>query len=172
MPQPTVEDILAQLEAEEQGEETGTNDAGNQPRESSVIKQLRTAVKARDKAAKAAEERAAVAEEALQARVQAETSRILSGAGLSPRQAEVFLKAYGEATPENLTEFRKDVLGVTTPAPQGEASAEEFAPTGPVSGGGEGEKPLSKSEFEALWRRDPVEADRRAAAGEVDFYRP
>ena len=167
----TLDDMLARLAAEEADEDTDSGGAPDPaPRESSVMKQLRAEIKRRDKAAKAAEERATKAEEELTKRVEEDNKRILGGAGLSPRQQEVFLRAYGgDVSSESVAEFKKDVLGVAPPAPAGEEEPEEFRPTGAAGAAAGGDGLLSRKEFEDLFRKDPVKANELAAAGKVKF---
>lgn len=99
-------------------------------------------------------------------RVQEDSTNALKAAGLSPRQAEVFLKFYGEVTPEAISEFRRDVLGN---APAGEAAPEassEFRPTGSVGDSGGGDKLLTREQLRDLSPEEQIEAVR---AGRVQF---
>ncbi len=170
MPQGDLESMLATLAAEEAGEDTDDDGAADSaPRESSVMKQLRAEIKRRDKAAKAAEERATKAEEELVKRVEADNARILMGAGLSPRQSEVFLRAYGEVTPENVAEFQKDVLGGAPPATEEQVRGEEFRPTGSAGAGAGGEKLPTVDELNEISKNDPAKALELLRSGKVQF---
>lgn len=166
---PSLEEMLAAIAAEDSGEDTVSDDTEDTPRAkpNSAIKQLRDHAKKLEREANAAAKERDELRAWKEQRVQEDNANALKGAGLSPRQADVFLKFYGEVTPENISEFRRDVLGVT--GEEAPTPPEEFRPTGAIGAFGQAEKPLTRSEFEALWRKDPVEADAKASAGLVDF---
>lgn len=166
---PSLEEMLAAIAAEDGDQETVSDDTNDAPKaqQSSAFKQLRDHAKKLEREAAAAAKERDELRAWKESRVQEDNSNALKGAGLSPRQADVFLKFYGDVTPENIAEFRRDVLGaeVEETAPP----EEEFRPTGAVSAFGQEEKPLSKAEFEALWAKDPAKARAVAAAGRVQF---
>lgn len=164
---PSLDEMLAAVaQAADDSEDTDADVTTARP--NSAIKAIRDHAKKLERELererKAREELSAWKEQ----RVQEDSTNSLKAAGLSPRQAEVFLKFYGEVTPEAIAEFRRDVLGN---APAGEAAAEagpEFRPTGSVSDSGTG-KILSRSEFEQEYVSNPAAAQRAFEEGRVDF---
>lgn len=160
---PSLDEMLAAVaEAEDDGEDTGAEVTA--PKPNSAIKAIRDHAKKLERELererKAREELSAWKEQ----RVAEDSTNALKAAGLSPRQAEVFLKFYGEVTPESVAEFRKDVLGQA-----GEAAPDagtEFRPTGAVGDSSTEGKPLTLAELKALPPEKQVEA---ALAGKVQF---
>lgn len=169
MPARDLDDMLAQLEAEETGEGTDADDTG-QPKESSTMKQLRAEIKRRDAALKKAEARNAELEEKEAARLQADNVNALKSAGLTPKQAEAFLRLYDAATIENIESFKADVLAVDGVYRQQQSDAapgQEFVPSGSIGDSAGGQKFLSRQEFEELFARDQEAAQRAFAEGRV-----
>lgn len=160
---PSLDEMLAAMaEAEDGDEDTGTE--VTPPKPNSAIKQIRDHAKKLERELererKQREELTAWKEQ----RVAEDSTNALKAAGLSPRQAEVFLKFYDGVTPENVAEFRKDVLGQAGAAEASEGS--EFRPTGNVGDSGSEGKPLSLAELKKLSPEAQVEA---ALAGKVQF---
>ena len=169
MPQPELEDMLAALEAEEDGEDTDGDSAGK-PKESSTMKQLRAEIKRRDAALKKAEARNAELEEQAAARLQADNINALKAAGLSPKQAEAFLRLYDAATIENIESFKADVLAVDGVYRQQQSDAapgQEFRPSGSLGDSSGGKEFMTRQEFEELFARDQAAAQRAFAEGRV-----
>lgn len=163
---PSLDEMLAAVaQADDDSEDTGTDDTASRP--NSAIKQIRDHAKKLERdlarATKLAEELTAWKAQ----RTEDDNANALKQAGLSPRQAEVFLKAYGDVSPETIAEFRRDVLGSGT---AGEAASEdtgpEFRPTGSAGDSGQGEKPLTRDELRNLSPEAQIEAVR---AGRVQF---
>jgi hypothetical protein len=166
MPNPgdELQELLDSLEAEEADEEKGTTDKPKQ--ESSVIKQLRGHIRRLERDNKAADAEREELRKFRDETTAAMQSASLLAAGLSPRQSEVFLKAYDTVTPESIAAFKTEVLGAASSEGETEAT-ERFVPTGFV--GEYKPKPLSKVELEELWRKNPVKAQEMLAAGQVQF---
>ena len=133
------------------------------PKENATIKAMRDALKRQERELKKStselEELRKFREEA----VARERAQALATAGLSPRQSEVFLAAYGEVTPEAVAAFKSEVLGVTS---EGVTEA-PFAPTGFV--GEPQQETLDRKGFEELFRKDPAKARDLFAQGKVKF---
>lgn len=158
MPDQTVEEMLAALaEGEEQ------EAPSQEPKETNAMRQVREALKrAKATEAELRAERDQLAE-TLQAKVEAETTAALQSAGLSPRQAEVFRKAYDSVTPENISAFKAEVLGQAE-----EGAPAVFAPL--VLNGGEAPtKRYTRQEFESIMRSNPAQGTQIAEAGLVDW---
>jgi hypothetical protein len=123
---------LEALESEENdSEEEGK--APSAPPENSTIKAIRAEAKRAEKRAAAAEAEAA---ELRRFKEEAESERkqaALAAAGLTPRQAEVFLKASDEVTPEAIDAFKSEVLGVRAGSEDEGVPSAPFAPSGVVS---------------------------------------
>lgn len=163
---PSLDEMLAAVaQADDDSEDTDADVTTAKP--NSAIKAIRDHAKKLERELererKAREELTAWKEQ----RVAEDSTNALKAAGLSPRQAEVFLKFYGEVTPEAIAEFRKDVLGNV---PAGEAAAgapaPEFRPTGSVGDSGGGEKLLTREQLRDLSPEEQIEAVR---AGRVQF---
>jgi len=162
MPEPTVEELLAALA---EGEEQETP-PGDQAKDTNAMKQVREALKrAKASEAEVKAERDELAAK-LTARIEADTTAVLQSAGLSPRQAEVFRKAYDDVTPENVSAFKAEILG------QSEAEAATPASMVPLNLGGEkSAKRYSRAEFEKVMAESPDQGLAIANAGLVDFDR-
>jgi hypothetical protein len=128
--------------------------------ENSTIKAIRAEAKRAEKRAAEAEaelaELRAFKEEATQEKQQA----ILVGAGLTPRQAEVFLRSFDAVTPENVQVFKSEVLGVREAAEDesGLIDSQPFAPAGFV--GERSEKPLTRDDLKKLTPEQQIQAVR------------
>jgi hypothetical protein len=166
---PSLDEMLAAIAAEDEGEETETTEAAQAPapKSNSAIKAVRDHAKKLERELAAATKERDELRQRDEERTAAENARILADAGLSPRQADVFLKFYGSATPENVAEFRKDVLGAGSS--QEEEQRTEFRPTGPAGGEGLGEKPLTVEDLKKLKEEDPTKAWELARSGKVQF---
>jgi hypothetical protein len=175
---PSLDEMLAAIAADDDGQDTesyeDSTDSASKP--NATIKDLRAAIKRLERASNTAAKERDELRAWKEQRLEEDNVNALNGAGLSPRQAEVFLKFYGAVTPENIAEFRRDVLGAAPPA-AGETQVEEsdappvFRPAGP--GGttlyGQEDKPLSRAEFEEMWVSDNAKARAAMAAGKVAF---
>lgn len=162
------EELLAELELEEEKD----SEREPEPKESPNFKALRDAYKRQERELK-------TLREFRERTVQQERADALNAAGLSPRQAEAYLKMYDEVSDEKLTEFKSDVLGNTQPAPEvSESSPQAAAPNAQAfapSAGGEppGSKVYEFSEWQKIMKEDPVTGRQLANAGKVNWtYRP
>lgn len=167
---PSLEEMLAAIAADDAGEDTESEETVPTPRkDNSAFKQLRDHAKKLEREAAAAKKEAEELREWKQTREEQDKSSALAGAGLSPRQAEVFLKFYGDVTPENVAEFRKDVLGVGATPTGDQAPSEEFRPTGSAGFDAPGDKPLTMEEVKKLKEEDPDKALALLRSGNVQF---
>jgi hypothetical protein len=162
---------------EEAGEELspGAPKAGAGTVENSAIKQVREAQKAAEKRAKEAEARVAELEAFKTDAESKERMGTLTNAGLSPRQAEVFLKSFDEVNEENVQMFKSEVLGLGDTAQEGgtpehghsHPGPQPFAPTGFT--GERSVNAMGREEFEKLYTTNPAKAIELFESGGVDF---
>lgn len=158
-----IERLLADLDGEDEVEET-PDVSDNRPGKG--IKQLRDYAKKQEKEAakwrKQAEELTA-----FKATVEQERKvSTLTGAGLNPKQAEAFLRVYGEPSPENLISFKTDILGIA-PTSDEQVRSSGFEPTS-----GELEpssKVVSRVDFERTMRENPAKGWELLNSGKVQF---
>lgn len=158
--------ILALIEeSEETGEESVPDVPASEsaPKENATIRSIRAEAKRAEKRAAAAEAELAELREFRETTVAKLKADTLTSAGLSPRQAEVYLKANEDISPDAVAAFKKDVLGIVSEETEGEP----FRPTG--FAGESPDKQLSVKEFEAEWRKDPAKARQMALEGKVAF---
>ena len=153
------EELLADFDSEE---------APKQKQENSTIKQMRETLKQRETRVKELEERTARFE-----------STFLESAGLSEKQAKALRAAGYEASPEGITSFRSEVLGVAEEAPveaeaaddqqseEEEAPEPSFAPTATKGQTPAGKREVTSKDFLALLETDPGKADKLLREGRV-----
>lgn len=150
-------------------EEAGTAPAA--PAENSSIKAIREAAKAAEKRAREAEAQVKELAAFKAATEQKAREQTLVQAGLSPRQAEVFLKSFDEVSDENVQVFKSEVLGLREEGQEGAPASAPFAPAGFASERVEGQ--ISVKDFSAMMKSpNPAErakADELAKAGKVAF---
>ena len=156
-----IDDLLAGSDSED--EETEVSD--DRPRENSAVKQMRDHIKRLEKdlakTKKQNEDLVAFRQE-VTAR---ERNQKLLEAGLSEKQATVFLKSYDDVTPDAISEFKAEVLGL-------KSEGESDAPTGFTPTVGElepGSKQIPKAEFEAIMRENPAKGWQLLNSGKVKF---
>jgi hypothetical protein len=157
--------ILALIQAEEPSE---TEDPGEvappeKVGENATIRSIRAEAKRAEARAKQAESELAELREFRETTVAKMKADTLASAGLSPKQAEVYLKANEDISPEAVAAFKAEVLGIGEPTTDGEP----FRPTG--FAGESPDKQLSVKEFEAEYRKDPDAARKLALEGKVAF---
>jgi hypothetical protein len=162
--------ILALLAEEEEGAgEQGTEaSSGATPpeKETSSMRAVREQAKRLERELKKREEELASLREYKETAESKQKADMLLASGLSPRQSEVFLKAYDAVTEENVADFKASVLGA---AEGGDAGGEtqRFAPTGWA--GERADKPLTPAQLREIQAKNPAEAARLVREGKVAF---
>ncbi len=153
------EELLADFDGEE---------APAPKRENSTIKQMRESLEAKEARLKELEERSSRYE-----------TTFLESAGLSEKQAKALRAAGYEASPEGITSFRTEVLGVVeeAAAPVEEATTEEseeavepeasFAPTATKGQAPAGTREVTSEQLIELMQTDPAKADKLLREGRV-----
>src|SRR5512132_2429719 len=121
--------ILALIEAEGAGEQYAEEheEAAPPEKDTSSMRAVRAQAKRLERELKAREDELAALREYKETSEATKRTDLLLGSGLSPTQAEVFVRAGYEATPENVADFKARVLGVAeeeTPEP----TQPKFAP--------------------------------------------
>lgn len=161
------EELLAGFDSDE--EDTDDEVTDNRPPESTGFKQLRAHAKKLERDLnrhkKEVEELRAFRTEV----EQKERLSTLTTAGLNEKQATVFLRTYDAVTPENLSEFKNDVLGISAEKPEDTSTG--FGPTSVIEDRGMAGT-IGKAEFETLMRENPAKAWALGNSGKVDFSRP
>ena len=158
-----LEQVLADLDREDEAEAAKADEAKTTV---NGMKQLRDAYKKLERdASRLRKERdeAAASVETFQKRERFST---LQTAGLNEKQSEAYERIYGpEVTPENVTSFKTDILGLAVS--DDEQPEPAFRPTATI---GETSKPsVTKAEFEAIMRQDPTKGWALLNSGKVDF---
>ena len=154
------EELLADFDSEE---------APAPKRENSTIKQMRESLEAKEARLKELEERSSRYE-----------TTFLESAGLSEKQAKALRAAGYEASPEGITSFRTEVLGVVeeaaAPAEEATDSAESeeavepeasFAPTATKGQAPAGTREVTSEQLIELMQTDPAKADKLLREGRV-----
>lgn len=153
-------DVVESAEAGEEGSEPeGIAPASSG--ENSTIKAIRAEAKRAEKRAAAAEAEAAELRKFKEEATLAARTSALAQAGLTPSQAQVFMKAYDEVTDETVQAFKSEVLGVREEAGDEGVPSAPFAPTGFSS-----EKPVetvnTREDIKAFVEKHGVEAATKA----------
>jgi uncharacterized phage infection (PIP) family protein YhgE len=164
VPDDDIEKLLADFDSEDQteGEESDVNK--NRP---NAVKQLRDYAD-RLKKDLAKEKKNAAALQAFKESYEAkEKVNTLTTAGLSEKQSAAFLRMYDDVTPENVSSFKADILGLKAEGEEQSSAPARFAPTQGYSE--PGNKPYTKEEFEAVMRENPAEGWRILNSGQVKF---
>jgi len=142
--------------------------SGGAQGENSTIKAIRAEVKRAEKRATEAEAELAELRVFKETTTKKEQETLLTAAGLSPRQSEVFLKSFDAVTPENVQVFKSEVLGVREEAGEtGTAPAVPFAPTGFINESAD--KPMTRADLDALAKTEPEKALELVRSGKVAF---
>jgi len=155
-------DDLEQLIAEVEGTEEP------QRKEANPVKQLRDALKAKDKERKELltelEELRSFKQEMAHRESVANAAKVFSAVGLSEKQAELFIKLNPEAevNPETVREFAES-YGL----PVSEKEASQDVPFKPVEGGVPADGKLSRDDLSALYRENPAAALKALQDGRV-----
>ena len=164
-------DAVEELSDGETAPSTTTEPAapsGGSAGENSTIKAIRAEAKRAEKRAAEAEAEVAELRVFKEATTKREQETALTAAGLSPRQAEVFLKSFEEVTPENVQVFKSEVLGVREEAgEEGTVPSAPFAPTGFV--GDSATKPMTRQELDAIAKESPERALELMRSGKVAY---
>jgi hypothetical protein len=159
---PTPEEELQDLLDGSNDDSAAEEKTSEKPVESSTIKQMRAQLRRLEKEYKAADaERTDLRKFKDEAVSVAQTSALTSS-GLTPRQSEVFLKAYGDVSPENITAFKREVLG----AEADDATSTPFQPTGAA---GEHKSVVTKADLEKAFSDDPAKGWALLNSGKVQF---
>ena len=167
-PEAENDNFLAELGLDD-GEEQTQETQGSEETNSSAMKELRAALERREKALRKAGKEIEELRQFRTDAVQRERSDTLRVAGLTERQAKVFLATGEDVTPEAVQAFKSEVL--QTPPP--ETSQEEpptpgFAPTQVGTPPPPG-KVYSRAEWIALSATDAATAQRLFQEGRVDL---
>lgn len=158
--------ILALIEAEGAGEhDTDTSDEGTPPeKDTSSMRAVRAQAKRLEKELKEREAELASLREYRDTTEARRVNDLLLASGLSPTQAEVFIKAGFEATPDAVASFKASVLGVENSGDAGTQSPPTFQPTGWV--GEQSQKVLTAKDLASL---TPEQRAKALAEGRVAF---
>ena len=161
-----IDDLLAGSDSEDD-DDTEEDVADNRPRGNDAIKQIREAEQRATKRAEKAQRRVQELESKLAEYATKEKVSSLQAAGFNEKQAKVFLKSYDEVTPDAITEFKAEVLGITQDAGESETPSPGFAPTqGEVEPASKG---YSKADFERIMRENPAKGWQILNSGKVQF---
>ena len=142
--------------------------SGGAQGENSTIKAIRAEAKRAEKRAAELEAENVELRSFKETTVKQTQEALLTAAGLSPKQSEVFLKSYDEVSAENVQAFKSEVLGVREGAEgEGTTPSVPFAPTGFI--GEAVTKPLTREELDAIAAESPEKALELVRGGKVTF---